>query len=70
MSTATSSAPDLPRYADELAEEIEEGAWYVVAAEPQDAFGADPAGLWARVLRRQPGELAWVSTRPIDPTLN
>ena len=25
---------------------------------------------WARVLRRQPGELAWVSTAPLDPTMN
>jgi putative transcriptional regulator len=55
---------------EQLEAEIEEGAWYVVAAEPQDAFGADPGGLWTRVLRRQPGELAWVSTRPTDPTLN
>ena len=33
-------------------------------------FGQDPLGLWRRVLRRQPGELAWVSTQPADPTLN
>ena len=35
-----------------------------------DLFGADPDGLWRRVLRRQPGELAWVSTLPDDPTMN
>ena len=38
--------------------------------EHDDLFAADPGGLWARVLRRQPGELAWVSTRPADPTMN
>lgn len=55
---------------DQLAAEIDEGSWYVVASVASDAFGADPEGLWSRVLRRQPGELAWVSTRPFDPTLN
>jgi putative transcriptional regulator len=53
----------------QLASEIEEGSWYVVPLEPGDVFG-DPEDLWARVLRRQPGELAWVSTRPTDPTMN
>ncbi len=37
---------------------------------PPTCSRTDPEGLWARVLRRQPGELAWVSTRPLDPTLN
>lgn len=55
---------------EQLADEIEEGAWYVVPSEPKDTFGGDPETLWQRVLRRQPGELAWVSTRPPDPTLN
>ena len=54
----------------QLVAEIEEGSWYVVPMEPGDVFGSSPHGLWARVLRRQPGELAWVSTRPVDPTLN
>jgi len=54
----------------QLADEIEEGSWYVVPPEPGDLFGGDLDGLWARVLRRQPGELAWVSTRPADPTMN
>ena len=54
----------------QLAAEIDEGSWYVVPLEPTDIFAADADGLWARVLRRQPGELAWVSTRPDDPTLN
>lgn len=56
--------------AEQLREEIGSGAWYVVASAPGDLFGAEPLGLWRRVLRRQPGELAWVSTRPQDPTAN
>jgi putative transcriptional regulator len=56
--------------AGQLEAEIEEGSWYVVPSLPGDLFTAEPDGLWQRVLRRQPGELAWVSTRPLDPTLN
>jgi putative transcriptional regulator len=55
---------------EQLEAEIEEGSWYVVPSLPSDVFDGDPGGLWQRVLRRQPGELAWVSTRPLDPTLN
>ena len=55
---------------EQLREEIREGAWYVVPSARGDLFGGDPGSLWARVLRRQPGELAWVSTQPADPTLN
>ena len=55
---------------EQLESEIEEGSWYVVPSTAADLFGADPEGLWMRVLRRQPGELAWVSTRPTDPTQN
>jgi len=56
--------------AGQLLEEIEEGSWYVVPSEPSDVFREDPTDLWRDVLRRQPGELAWVSTRPADPGLN
>jgi putative transcriptional regulator len=54
----------------QIVEEVREGSWYVVPSEAGDLFGPDPARLWMRVLRRQPGELAWVSTRPLDPTQN
>jgi putative transcriptional regulator len=54
----------------QLQVEIDEGAWYVVDSTAADIFAADAAGLWSAVLRRQPGALAWVSTRPADPTLN
>ncbi len=56
--------------ADQLEGEIEEGSWYVVPALAPDVFRLDPAQLWRDVLRRQPGELAWHSTRPVDPELN
>jgi putative transcriptional regulator len=56
--------------ADQLEAEIEVGSWYVVPSLPGDLFGGAPNGLWTRVLRRQPGELAWISTRPLDPTMN
>jgi putative transcriptional regulator len=55
---------------EQLEVEIEEGSWYVIPSTPHDLFSPDPGGLWTRVLRRPPGELAWVSTRPLDPTLN
>ncbi len=54
----------------QLQEEIDEGSWYVVDSTAADIVAADAAGLWSAVLRRQPGALAWVSTRPADPTLN
>ncbi|MDQ1641551.1 MAG: putative transcriptional regulator [Actinomycetota bacterium] len=56
--------------AGQLEMELAEGSWYVVAAQPDDAFSADPAGLWRAVLRRQTGELALLSTYPADPSLN
>jgi len=50
--------------------EIEEGAWYVLPAEPADAFAAEPERLWQTVLRRAGGTLALVATYPDDPALN
>ena len=50
--------------------EIARGDWYVVPADTADVFRRDPADLWREVLRRQPGDLAWHSTRPLDPELN
>ena len=54
----------------QLEAEIAEGSWYVIDSEPSDFFRPDVESLRRDVLRRQPGELAWVSTRPADPTLN
>jgi putative transcriptional regulator len=56
--------------AGQLEDEIAEGAWFVVPAEEQDAFGTDPGGLWAAVLRRQGGRLAMMATMPAEPNLN
>ncbi len=56
--------------AAQLDGEIEEGSWYVVPGETWDAFRTDTTDLWREVLRRQPGEMAWHSTRPADPELN
>jgi putative transcriptional regulator len=55
---------------DQLEHEIHEGSWYVVPSEPRDPFSPDPGGLWRQVLRRQPGDLAYVASFPEDPTLN
>lgn len=54
----------------QLEDEVAEGAWYVVPSLPHDPFGHDGEELHRAVLRRQPGELAWHSTRPVDPGLN
>ncbi|NYG58378.1 putative transcriptional regulator [Nocardioides daedukensis] len=56
--------------AEQLEAEIEEGSWYVVPAEAGDIFREDATTLRRDVLRRQPGDLAWASTRPVDPMLN
>ena len=56
--------------AGQLKAEIDEGAWYVLSAEPHDAFRPDPERLWPAVLRRQGGELAYMATYPDDPGLN
>jgi len=54
----------------QLEDELAEGAWYVVPGLAGDAFTAAPEGLWRAVLRRQGGDLAFVSTYPDDPTQN
>ncbi|RKS10526.1 putative transcriptional regulator [Nocardiopsis sp. Huas11] len=56
--------------AGQLSGEIDEGAWYVLPALAQDVFTTEPDRLWSRVLRRQGGDLALLSTYPDDPTLN
>lgn len=54
----------------QLESEIAEGSWFVVDAEPWDAFSNTPEELWQAVLRRQPGDLAYVASYPDDPELN
>jgi putative transcriptional regulator len=55
--------------AGQLEAEIAEGSWYVVPAAPDDPFDR-PEGQWERILRRQRGHLALVSTFPDDVSLN
>jgi putative transcriptional regulator len=56
--------------AGQLEAELEEGAWLVVRAEPDDIFTRDPALLWSMVLRRQGGRIAMLATYPLDPSMN
>lgn len=56
--------------AGQLQQEIAEGHWYVVPGRADDVFRRDATDLWRDVLRRQPGDLALHSTRPVDPDLN
>jgi putative transcriptional regulator len=56
--------------AGQIEAELDEEAWIVVPAEPDDVFSADPDALWSAVLRRQGGPLALLATMPPDPSLN
>lgn len=77
VTTITAIAPRLRVFAghagwaaDQLDDEIAEGAWWVVPGSPADLFSDDPRPMWHRVLRRQPPPLNLVSTYPADPLLN
>lgn len=54
----------------QLEDELQADAWWVVDASLDDLFTVDPGGLWARVMRRQGGRLAWFAHYPLDPSLN
>lgn len=54
----------------QLEAEIDEGAWFVLPAEPGDIFAAEPEQLWRTVLQRQEGDIAFLATYPEDPGLN
>jgi putative transcriptional regulator len=56
--------------AGQIEAELDEEAWIVVTAEPDDVFSDEPDGLWSAVLRRQGGPLALLATMPPDPSLN
>ncbi len=55
---------------DQLEAEIDEGSWYIVTTEAADLLDPQPDQLWRRILRRQPGEMAYLATFPDDPSLN
>jgi putative transcriptional regulator len=54
----------------QLEGEVEEGAWFVIDADPDDAMALSPDDLWRAVLRRQPGRLSMFANFPADPALN
>ena len=54
----------------QLEQEIEEGAWFVVDAHPDDALSAEPESLWQSVLRRQGGKMAMFANFPTNPAMN
>jgi putative transcriptional regulator len=53
----------------QLEAELEEEAWFVEPALPEDAF-ADADELWSDVLRRKGGEYTVIAMMPEDPSLN
>lgn len=55
---------------EQLEQEIDQGAWYPVDAEPGDVFTSEPDRLWHAVLRRQARPLRLLATYPEDPALN
>ena len=54
----------------QIEDELAEGAWWVVDAEPADVTSTDPDRQWSAVLRRQRGEVAWFANHPEDPSAN
>ena len=52
----------------QLDAEMEEGAWIVEPAAPDDPFTHED--LWAAVLQRKGGAYALMVSMPIDPSLN
>ncbi len=57
-------------YPGQLEREIARDGWWVVDATLDDLFTTDPESLWARVLKRQGGELEWYAHYPADTALN
>ena len=54
----------------QLEGEIVQASWFVVDAEPGDAWTHDPSGLWRAVLRRQRSRLKVFADCPTDPSNN
>jgi putative transcriptional regulator len=54
----------------QLEGELADGAWVVVAFQPDDAFRPQPRELWRDVLRRQGGRRSWLAEYPDDPSVN
>jgi putative transcriptional regulator len=56
--------------AGQLEGELEEDAWLVTPALPEDVFHPEPERLWEDVLRRMGPAFALLRTMPEDPSLN
>ena len=56
--------------AQQLDDELADGAWMVLPAELADVFCEHPSDLWRTVLRRQGGRIAWVANAPDDLSAN
>jgi putative transcriptional regulator len=54
--------------AGQLDGEVDEGAWIVASAEPEDPFR--DGDIWSDALRRQGGGYRLLATMPSDPSLN
>lgn len=54
----------------QLEEEIDEDAWLVAPALPEDVFDDEPEGLWERVVGRLGPGFAVLRTMPLDPSAN
>lgn len=54
----------------QLEGEIDDGAWHLAPAVHGDLFHPRPETLWREVLRRQPGQVAMLTTLPDDASLN
>lgn len=50
----------------QLAQEVEEGSWYVVPGRADDVLFGPRTDLWFSVLRRQPFPLKWQAWHPVD----
>ena len=54
----------------QLEEELDEDAWLVTPALPEDVFDDEPEGLWERVVARLGPAYAMMRTMPFDPSAN
>lgn len=50
--------------------ELAANGWFVVERDEHDLWLAEPATLWRRVLKRQPGRVSVFAGFPADPSLN
>jgi putative transcriptional regulator len=56
--------------ADQLDDEVEEGAWFCLDAMEVDLLTEEPEELWHDVLQRQGGQLALLASFPPHPSVN